>query len=287
MKEAARFDAPTSVAVEAGAAYVTDPKNRRIARIDLATGATTTLLDEAQLGFDPHDVIIGGPPGKLYIAGGSDGNRFHEVDIASKQIVSVAGILQADGLAFNGGTVFFTMNDAMHRSPLPLTSSALLAGALGEPGFVDAKGAEARFAGAKGLVADIQTGLVYVADTGNHAIRAVTITEGAVTTPFGAGEQHGRADGVGPAARFLSPEAVALDGKGNLYVADTGNATIRKIDLATKTVTTIVGQPGKSAVQLGFTPGGLSRSHRDRGVPEGDLVIVDSGENAVLIVRQH
>lgn len=283
--ETARFFEPTTVAVEGGAAYVADPKNTRIARVDLATGATTTLLDQL---FRPYDSVIAGPPGKLFIGGAAENGSTQEVDIASKQTRNLVGAPQADGLAFNGGTLFAAWTNALFRWSESSATPSTLAGSFGfdTEGFGDGTGGVARFARPKGLAVDPQSGLLYVADTGNHVIRAVTM-EGIVTTPFGMGGVPGSDDGVGTAARFLSPEAVALDGKGHLYVADTGNATIRKIDLATKTVTTFLGQPGKSIVQLGFAPAGLSRPTGIALTPEGDLLVVDSAENAVLIVRLH
>jgi hypothetical protein len=62
----------------------------------------------------------------------------------------------------------------------------------------------------------------------------------------------GSADGTDVAARFYSPQAVFTDSAGNLYVADTGNDTIRKITPA-GVVTTIIGRPGEG----GFLPGPL------------------------------
>jgi hypothetical protein len=61
----------------------------------------------------------------------------------------------------------------------------------------------------------------------NHRIRKITPT-GVVSTLAGYGNA-GFLDALAEAARFTSPERVILDGKGNFYVADTGNQRIRKI----------------------------------------------------------
>src|SRR5205823_1347511 len=67
----------------------------------------------------------------------------------------------------------------------------------------------------------------YVADD-NHTIRKVT-PDGVVSTLAGLAGSAGRADGTNGAARFNFPFGVALDRAGNVYVADQGNSTIRKV----------------------------------------------------------
>ena len=70
-------------------------------------------------------------------------------------------------------------------------------------------------------------GNVYVADTNNHKIRKIT-PAGEVTTLAGSGSR-GSTDGVGSAALFNGPHGVAVDAKGNVYVADGCSNKIRKI----------------------------------------------------------
>lgn len=81
-------------------------------------------------------------------------------------------------------------------------------------------------------------GNLYVADTGNGLIRKITST-GIVSTLAGSGTK-GYADGIGTAASFSSPNAIAIDASGNLYAADRDNARIRKIS-SSGVVTTITG----------------------------------------------
>src|SRR5258708_30590723 len=79
-----------------------------------------------------------------------------------------------------------------------------------------------------GGIAIDSAGNMYVADIDNRTIRKITAA-GVVTTLAGLAGQSGSADGTGTAARFSSPEGVATDSTGNVYVADTGNNTIRNI----------------------------------------------------------
>ena len=102
-----------------------------------------------------------------------------------------------------------------------------------------ASGREARFDSPSGLAIDAQ-GVLYVADTGNNAIRRIT-PDGQVTTLAGDGNP-GDQDGVGAAARFNGPIGVAVDASGRVIVADTYNDRIRAIALD-GTVTTIAGGP--------------------------------------------
>jgi sugar lactone lactonase YvrE len=68
---------------------------------------------------------------------------------------------------------------------------------------------------------------LYVADTGNNTIKKVVINAGAITTLAGS-SSSGSIDGTGAAASFNGPYGITTDGK-NLYVADTGNNSIRRI----------------------------------------------------------
>ena len=93
-------------------------------------------------------------------------------------------------------------------------------------GSDDGTGTAASFHNPMGIALD-KTGNIYVADWRNHKIRKITAS-GEVTTLAGSGSS-GFTDGVGTAARFNLPVGIAVDGSGNVYVADTGNHRIRKI----------------------------------------------------------
>ncbi len=96
----------------------------------------------------------------------------------------------------------------------------------GSEGYADGTGAAAAFHTPSALARDAE-GNLYVADTGNHAIRKVT-PQGVVTTLAGMGEAGFR-DGAAAQAQFNGPIGVAVDGAGRVYVADTYNDRIRVI----------------------------------------------------------
>ena len=137
-------------------------------------------------------------------------------------------------------------------SPFTFTT---LAGEAGQDGSADGTGSTARFYYPAGVAVD-GAGSLYVVD--GSAIRKVT-SAGVVTTLAGSAGQRGSADGIGSAARFNFPQGVAVDGAGNVYVADTENNTIRKvIPVGTNwMVTTLAGLAG-----IGGSTDGMGSSAR-------------------------
>jgi sugar lactone lactonase YvrE len=118
-------------------------------------------------------------------------------------------------------------------------------------GAVDGDGTSAQFNMPTGIVVD-KDGFVYVSDASNHTIRKIT-PSGTVTTFAGLAGSPGAVDGAIVDARFNRPNGIAIDGSGNLYVADRGNATIRKIS-SDGTVVTFAGSAGLRGYQDGIGP---------------------------------
>ncbi|MBI3887108.1 MAG: immunoglobulin domain-containing protein [Opitutae bacterium] len=136
---------------------------------------------------------------------------------------------------------FYTAGKSAIRKVSPSGVVTIIAGSPTEIGSADGIGSSARFYYPSGLAVD-QAENVYVADTFNRLVRKIS-PAGAVTTIAGQAGQRGDTDGVGAAARFSSPNAVAVDRAGNVYVAD--DRTIRFIT-PEGAVTTLAGKPGIS-----------------------------------------
>jgi sugar lactone lactonase YvrE len=133
---------------------------------------------------------------------------------------------------------------------------------------------DATFNAPKGL-ARHSDGSLYVVDSGNATIRKIT-TDGFVITLAGTAGSAGSADGVGAAARFRSPSNVAVDAAGNVYVADTGNHTIRKITPA-GVVSTLAGTAGVSGNADGA--GGAAQFNQPWGIAvdaAGNVYVADT-----------
>ena len=137
----------------------------------------------------------------------------------------------------------FVADQANHviRKVTPAGAVTTFVGAAGVMGSMDGTGAAARFNSPTGLAIDT-VGVIYVADSDNCVIRTIT-PAGDVATLAGTPGSCSSVDGTGAAARFHTPDGVAADSGGTVYVADTGNNTIRRIT-TTGVVTTLAGLAG-------------------------------------------
>ncbi|HEX4460359.1 MAG TPA: hypothetical protein VIA18_20420, partial [Polyangia bacterium] len=164
--------------------------------------------------------------------------------------------------------------------PAPPNGLVLIAGGLGGVGSADATGTSSRFFGPNGVVAD-GAGNLYVADTSNYTIRKIVLASGVVTTVAGTPGSCGAVDGIGTTALFCYPAGLALDAAGHLYVSDSRNETIRQIDLASGTVTTLAGQVKTIGSQDGI--GAAARFDNPVGLAFDDqyLYVADAGSYAI------
>jgi sugar lactone lactonase YvrE len=133
-------------------------------------------------------------------------------------------------------TVTFTQTPTATYTPLTNVVSTL-AGS-GSAGSTNGTGAAASFNNPEGIVYSMAGGVLYVADTGNNLIRGVS-TSGVVWTVAGSGAS-GKTNALGTSASFNSPAGIVCDSTGQIFIADTSNHLIRKIDLSGN-VTTFAG----------------------------------------------
>jgi sugar lactone lactonase YvrE len=205
---AAKFDSPSGVAVDKqGNVYVADRCNNRIRKIS-STGAVTTIVDTST---PPTNDTVAKLDQPLSVALDGEGNLY--VTEFHHRICKI--------------TFTYTDDTNTTVASTELSTFAGSASLFGTPGpTYDRTGAAARFQYPRG-VAFGGTGNLYVADTDNHRIRKIT-PAGVVTTFAGSVRGYSDADRVG---QFNKPSGVAFDANGNVYVADTDNHCIRKINV--------------------------------------------------------
>jgi sugar lactone lactonase YvrE len=160
---------------------------------------------------------------------------------------TLATFYEPDGLAIDlAGNVYVAdQYNNLIRKITPQGLVSTLAGN-GNANYADGSGTDASFNHPTGLAVDI-AGNLYVADSRNNRIRKITPT-GVVSTLAGSGIPN-RNDGTGISASFNTPTGIAVDGSGNLFVADSTNGLIREIT-AGGVVTTFAG-----GAHMGFTDG--------------------------------
>jgi len=247
----ARFNDPADLTADsAGNLYVSDANNHTIRKITPA-GAVTTLAGQAG------------------VSGSSDG------------AASTAQFNHPTGLSVDStGNLYVadTDNDTI-REITPAGVVTTIAGLAGSAGSADGAGSAARFNSPSDVAVD-SAGNLYVADTLNHTIRMIT-PAGSVSTLAGLAGVSGADDGTGGDARFFAPEGIAIDGAGNLYVADTDNHTIRKVT-ATGVVSTLAGWAGSSGSNDGIGAGARFAYPADVTVNSaGNLFVIDTDNHAI------
>jgi serine/threonine protein kinase/sugar lactone lactonase YvrE len=244
----ARFWAPFGVAVDtAGNVYVADTANNAIRKIS-PDGNVTTLAGSP------------GHPGSIDGTGRSAEFR-NPWDVA---VDASGNILVAD------------MSNDTIRKITPGGVVTTLAGHAGETGTADGFATNARFNDPFAVTVD-SAGNAYVSDSANQTIRKIT-PGGTVVTLAGLAGYAGNNDGNASTARFWNPQGIAVDASGNVYVADTGNNTVRKIS-PTGVVSTLPELAAAAGNAPLNNPGGLAVDNA------GNLYVADTNDHCIRKIR--
>lgn len=267
----AAFEQPQGLALsdDGTTLYVADTRNHAIRAVDVATGAVTTI---AGTGLQADRLPVPGAKGKdtalaapwdvlavgntLYIAMAGV-HQIWTLDLETNGVAVFAGtsregidngartkaatLAQPSGLASDGRFLYWVdaESSSVRKVALSLDTEGqvetLVGTGLFDFGDKDGNGTKAQLQHAQGIT--YADGILYVADTYNHKVRAVDAATRNVTTVSGDG-QRGWEDGPPSAARYDEPGGLSAAG-GRLYVADTNNHLIRVVDIASGQATTL------------------------------------------------
>ena len=256
----AAMNEPYAVQVDAnGDLYIVDRLNAAVRRVDAATGVISTVAGTGEKGYggdggpgaaakmrEPNDCWLDGSGG-LLIADILD-QRVRRLDLRSGVIDTFAG-----------------------------TGDRARTGDGGPA-------AEAGIDGARAVCGDSE-GNIFICEREGNGLRKVD-TRGIITTVAGTGERGYAGDG-GPAshATFDGPKAVRCDDEGNVFVVDTENHAVRRIDAVSGTVTTVAGgRRGSGGDGGAAASAGLDRPHGCAIDSRGNIFIADSNNHRVRLV---
>jgi sugar lactone lactonase YvrE len=279
----ARFNRPLGLAARAGTLYVADSANGALRTVTTGREAGTLAA-----GLGGPAGVAGDTAGNIYttdktahvirkiaagggasagaglvIAGRLDSAGADDGSGTAARFNAPAGVAWAAGAGPSAAGILYIADTGNHViRKVDLDDGArvtTLAGNAGVPGWADGAGDDVLFDRPEGIIADID-GTLYIADTGNSLIREIA-PGGRVGTVAGgadAGALAGIAgfkDATGTGALFNRPRGVALGRGGELYIADTGNRAIRRIDLDNNVQTLLAIPAGSASGQNPGQPG--------------------------------
>jgi len=258
-----------------GNLFLCDSVNNRVRRVDHASGTITTVAGSGVRGFsgdggratsaelsDPTGVSVDAS-GNLFIADNRN-RRVRRVDSTTGIITTVAG--GGKSCRFRG------------RATLPAPECPAL---------------EAGLSDVSAVLID-ESGDLYIAESQYSEVRRVDHATGVIAwvaggvcppPPLGGSCGAGFEGDGGPArdARLRAPQGLAIDGSGNLFIADTGNGRIRRVNRATGTIDTVAGSGGRDFGRDGI-PATKASLNTPCGVAidaEGNLLIAETAGNSI------
>lgn len=239
--------------------YISDTGKHLVRRVNSTTGQLDTIAGSGTQGFDGDGTASGVGARSLNVPTGlaipsTAGAPVYLMDSGNRRVRSInIGTNQITTLVSDGSSGF--AGDG---------ASAVLA----------------RLNGPRGIAVDAQ-GNFYIADTNNHVIRKVTKNDGVITTIAGQAGQAGSTGDGGQAvqATLNNPADVAVDSSGNIYISDTGNNLIRRVDqggIITTITPNFTGVTGNPAGAKFISPQGLAVDSA------GNLLIANAGANNIV-----
>lgn len=188
-------------------------------------------------------------------------------------------IYMPTGITTDGtGLIYFADSNHQIRKLDRNTQTVSNVAGDGIAGPQDGPAAASRFNAPEGLA--YRNNQIFVADTGNNAIRLINLNTMVVSTYAGTCNP-GFTNGPATSATFFYPQGVAVDSTGNLYVADAGNNCVRRVDAVTKEVTTLA---GSGAVGSANGAAGVATFNWPTGVAvdsQGNVYVADEGNNLI------
>lgn len=229
---AARFSGAGTMTVNATHLFITQEGNQTVRSVNVQTALVTTL------------------------AGGSAGYVDNPTGLSAR-FGSVEAITTDGARLWVADGANHVIREVSLTPPYAVTTAV----GSGTQGYMDGNGAAVQFDGIRGLT--YFNGYVYLVDGSASTLRRFDPATGDVTTLAGAAYMTGQVDGLGAAARFISPRYMASDGSGVLYIADTNGNQIRSYNTVTTEVKTFAGSGACGYVD---GTGAAAAVHRPRGM---------------------
>lgn len=304
------FNTPQAITTDGSFLFVADTNNSTIRRINILTQAVETLAGKAG---QSASVDATGTEALFMMPSGitSDGENLYVSDFAAstvrKIVMSTKVVTTIAGLAGNSGAVdgvgsaarfnqpsavlvhgdiLYLSDKASHSIRKIVLSSGqvtTLTGLAGSVGSTNASLADSRFNSPQGLYL-ASADKLYLADSGNHLIRLIDLASGQVTTVVGTAGKTGSTNGPASSSLLHTPTALVGDGS-HLYIVDSGNHVIRKLDLSTQVLSTLVGKESVSGAVDGLED--AARFFNPYGITSDgtSLYLTDKGNHSVRIIE--